>query len=222
VLAVGVTGSATGAPAPRPGLLRQWSGGRADYWLRRQLVAKFPGRCVESAAAVRRLPGGRAAASQPRSPNLVLPASGMGAVALLHWRVTGVALLIHWELGRGRHRHQPRCRHRSCASHKPMHRGPRWRLAEHDSSRSPRLGECCIARWWQRARWRATTMGKKGQYRAPGGLILSIRTFGVRRRLARVKIDASRFALTHGRGGVSARRGAGPTGPLFPGVSLTN
>ena len=38
----------------------------------------------------------------------------------------------------------------------------------------------------------------------------------------RGKIDAGRFALTHGRGGVSARGGAGPTGPLFPQFSLTN
>jgi hypothetical protein len=54
--------------------------------------------------------------------------------------------------------------------------------------------------------------------RHPGCLILSIRTFGGRRRRRRVKIDASRFALTHGRGGVSARGGAGPTGLGFSGV----
>lgn len=112
-------------------------------------------------------PGGRAAATQPRSQNLVLPASPMGAVALLHWRVTGVALLIHRELGRGRHRHQPGCRHRSCASRKPTRRGPRRWRAERDSRRSPWSGECCIARWWQRARWWASKMGERRQYTGP-------------------------------------------------------
>lgn len=64
---------------------------------------------------------------------------------------------------------------------------------------------------------------KKGDNTWPAGrLILSTSTFGGRRRLPRVKIDASQFALTHRRGGVSARRGASPTGPRFPGFSLTN
>jgi hypothetical protein len=124
------------------------------------------------------------------------------------------------ELGRGRHRHQPRCRHRSCASHKPTHCGPRQRRAEHDSRRSPRSRECCTDRWWQRARWLATKMRKGDNTTHPGCPILSTRTFGGRRQLPRVKIDASRFALTHGRGSVSARGGAGPTGPRFPGVLI--
>jgi hypothetical protein len=109
-------------------------GGHADRLLRRAHPAA---------------PGGRPVATERRSQNLVLPASPMGAVAPLHERVTGVALVTHRELGRGRHRHQPRCRHRSCASHTATRRGPRRRRAEHDSRRSPRPGECCRARWWQ-------------------------------------------------------------------------
>ena len=71
------------------------------------------------------------------------------------------------ELGHGRHRNQPRCRHRSCASHKPTHRGPRRQRAENDSRRSPRSRECCTARWWQTRPLVGDQDGKRRQYNAP-------------------------------------------------------
>ena len=93
---------------------------------------------------------------------------------------------------------------------------------EHDWRRSPRSGECCTACWWQRAFGGRPGWEKGDNTTHLGCLILSIRTFGGRRQLPRVKIDAGRFALTHGRGGVRARGGAGPTGRGSRGFSLTN
>ena len=131
--------------------------------------------------------------------------------------VTGVAVVTDRELGRGRRRHQPQCRHRSRAWHKPTHRGPRRRRAERDSRRSPRSGERCTARWWQRARWRATRVGKRRQYNAPRLPHPEQPDVRWPSPAAARQDRRESFALMHGRGSVNGRGGAGPTGPRFLG-----